>query len=49
MDRVRPEIEQVELLLQGSRFPLRSELNGDALQVIRAVKIVVPPVLQETA
>jgi len=37
----------VELLLQGSRFLLRSEIKGHASQAIRAAEVAMPPVLQE--
>jgi hypothetical protein len=40
-------LQQVELLLQGSRFLLRSEINGHASQAIRAAEVAMPPVLQE--
>jgi hypothetical protein len=40
-------LQQVELLLQGSRFLLRSQMTGDASQAIRAAEVAVPPVLQE--
>ena len=40
-------LQQVELLLQGSRFLLRSELKGDASEAIRAAEVAMPPVLQE--
>ena len=42
-------LQQVELLLQGSRFLLRSELKGDASQAFRAAEVALPPVLQEIA
>lgn len=42
-------LQQVELLLQGSRFLLRSEIKGDASQAIRAAEVAMPPVLQEVA
>ena len=38
-------LQQVELVLQGSRFLLRSELKGDASQAIRAAEVL----LQEIA
>jgi hypothetical protein len=40
-------LQQVELLLQGSRFLLRSEIKGHASQAIRAAEVAMPPVLQE--
>jgi hypothetical protein len=40
-------LQQVELLLQGSRFLLRSDLKGDASQAIRAAEVALPPVVQE--
>jgi len=40
-------LQQVELLLQGSRFLLRSQMTGDASQALRAAEVAVPPVLQE--
>ena len=42
-------LQQVELLLQGSRFLLRSQLKGDASQAIRAAEVALPPVLEEIA
>jgi transposase len=42
-------LQQVELVLQGSRFLLRCELKGDASQAIRAAEVLLPPVLQEIA
>lgn len=42
-------LQQVELLLQGSRFLLRSEIKGHASQAIRAAEVAMPPVLQEIA
>ena len=42
-------LQQVELLLQGSRFLLRSELKGHASQALRAAEVALPPVLQEIA
>ena len=42
-------LQQVELLLQGSRFLLRSQLKGDASQAIRAAEVALPPVLVEIA
>lgn len=42
-------LQQVELLLQGSRFLLRSEITGHASQAIRAAQVALPPVLQEVA
>ena len=41
--------QQVELLLQGSRFLLRSQLKGDASQALRAAEVALPPVLEEIA
>ena len=40
-------LQQVELLLQGSRFLLRGEIKGHASQAIRAAEVAMPPVLQE--
>lgn len=40
-------LQQVELLLQGSRFLLRGQMSGDASQALRAAEVAVPPVLQE--
>lgn len=40
-------LQQVELLLQGSRFLLRGQMTGDASQALRATEVAVPPVLQE--
>lgn len=40
-------LQRVELLLQGSRFLLRGQITGDALQALRAAEVAVPPVLQE--
>jgi len=40
-------LQQVELLLQGSRFLLRSEMSGHASLAIRAAEVATPPVLQE--
>lgn len=40
-------LQQVELLLQGSRFLLRSEIKGHASQAIRAAEVALPPVLLE--
>lgn len=40
-------LQQVELLLQGSRFLLRGQMTGDASQALRAAEVAVPPVLQE--
>ena len=40
-------LQQVELLLQGSRFLLRGQISGDALQALRAAEVAVAPVLQE--
>ena len=40
-------LQQVELLLQGSRFLLRSEIKGHASQAIRAAEVAMPPVLQD--
>lgn len=40
-------LQQVELLLQGSRFHLRSAIKGHASQAIRAAEVAMPPVLQE--
>jgi len=40
-------LQQVELLLQGSRFLMRSQMTGDASQAFRAAEVAVPPVLQE--
>ena len=42
-------LQQVEVLLQGSRFLLRSEIKGHASQAIRAAEVAMPPVLQEVA
>jgi len=42
-------LQQVELLLQGSRFLLRSQLKGDASQALRAAEVALPPVLEEIA
>jgi hypothetical protein len=42
-------LQQVEVLLQGSRFLLRSELKGQASQPLRAAEVALPPVLQEVA
>lgn len=42
-------LQEVELLLQGSRFLLRSEIKGHASQAIRAAEVAIPPVLQEIA
>jgi len=42
-------LQHVELLLQGSRFLLRSQLKGDASQAIRAAEVALPPVLVEIA
>ena len=42
-------LQQVELLLQGSRFLLRSEIKGHASQAIRAAEVAMPPALQEIA
>jgi hypothetical protein len=40
-------LQQVELLLQGSRFLLRAEIKGHASQALRAAEVALPPVLQE--
>jgi len=40
-------LQQVEILLQGSRFLLRSEIKGHASQAIRAAEVAMPPVLQQ--
>jgi hypothetical protein len=40
-------LQQVELLLQGSCFLLRGEIKGHASQAIRAAEVAMPPVLQE--
>jgi hypothetical protein len=40
-------LQQVELILQGSTFLLRNELTGNASQAIRAAEVAVPPVLVE--
>ena len=42
-------LQQVEILLQGSRFLLRSQLKGDASQALRAAEVALPPVLEEIA
>jgi hypothetical protein len=42
-------LQQVELLLQGGRFLLRSQMSGDASQALRAAEVAVPPVLPEIA
>ena len=42
-------LQQVELLLQGSRFLMRSEIKGHASQAIRAAEVAMPPVIQEIA
>ncbi|MGB8466245.1 MAG: hypothetical protein WCE49_14955, partial [Terrimicrobiaceae bacterium] len=39
-------LQQVELLLQGSRFLLRSQLKGDASQALRAAEVALPPALE---
>ena len=40
-------LQQVEILLQGSRFRLRSETKGHSSQAIRAACVALPPVIQE--
>lgn len=40
-------LQEVELLLQGSRFLLRGKVSGDASQALRAAEVAVPPVLRE--
>jgi hypothetical protein len=42
-------LQQVELLLQGSRFLLRGQMTGHASQALRAAEVAVPPLLQEIA
>jgi hypothetical protein len=42
-------LQQVEVLLQGSRFLLRSQLTGHASEAIRAAEAAMPAVLQEIA
>jgi hypothetical protein len=40
-------LQQVEATLQGRRFLLRSHLQGDASQALRAAGVAVPPTLRE--
>ena len=40
-------LQQVEVILQGSRFLLRGEIKGHASQAVRAAEVALPPVLQE--
>ena len=40
-------LQQVELLLQGSRFLLRSEITGHAWPALRAAEVAAPPVVLE--
>jgi hypothetical protein len=40
-------LQQVEAALQGRRFLLRSHLQGDASQALRAAGVAVPPTLRE--
>jgi transposase len=47
MIRGLDNLQHVEVLLQGSRFLLRSEIKGHASQAIRAAEVAMPPVLQE--
>jgi hypothetical protein len=42
-------LQQAELLLQGSRFLLRGQVTGDASQALRAAEVALPPALQEIA
>jgi len=42
-------LQQAELLLQGSRFLLRGQVTGNASQALRAAEVAMPPVLQEIA
>jgi transposase len=42
-------LQQVEVILQGSRFLLRGEIKGHASQAVRAAEVALPPVLQELA
>jgi transposase len=40
-------LQQVEATLQGRRFLLRSHLQGDASQALRAAGVAIPPTLRE--
>jgi hypothetical protein len=40
-------LQQVELILQGTRFLLRSQMVGDASQAVRAAEVALPPVVRE--
>jgi len=40
-------LQQVELILQGSHFLLRGEIKGHASQAVRAAEVALPPALQE--
>jgi len=40
-------LQQVEVILQGSHFLLRGEIKGHASQAVRAAEVALPPVLQE--
>jgi len=40
-------LQQGEVILQGSRFLLRGEIKGHASQAVRAAEVALPPVLQE--
>ena len=40
-------LQQVEVVLQGSHFLLLGEIKGHASQAVRAAEVALPPVLQE--
>ena len=40
-------LQEVEATLQGRRFLLRSHLQGDASQALRATRVAIPPTLRE--